>query len=70
MPQDMFDTQASEGRVSQLSAPAWTLCHGSDHSCCHLYGIKAAQEVGPQAQEAALLKMLVVILVYANRSIT
>jgi hypothetical protein len=72
--QDMFDTQAwLRGEYESTFSTSLDLCvrsHGSDHWCCHLCGIKVAQEVGPQPQEAELLKMLVVILVHANRSVT
>ncbi len=71
--QDMFDTQAwLRGEYESTFSTSLDLCvrsHGSDHWCCHLCGIKVAQEVG-QPQEAELLKMLVVILVHANRSVT
>ena len=71
--QDMFYTQAwLRGEYESTFSTSLDLCvrsHGSDHWCCHLCGIKVAQEVG-QPQEAELLKMLVVILVHANRSVT
>jgi len=71
--QDMFYTQAwLRGEYESTFSTSLDLCvrtHGSDHWCCHLCGIKVSQEVG-QPQEAELLKMLVVILVHANRSVT
>ena len=64
MLQDMFDTQA--WLSGEYETPAWTLGWGS-WQCCHVCSIKVAHEVGPQPQEAELLKMLVVFLVSSKR---